>query len=70
MKPIPITDELLEKIGFSKDGIGIFQVENFKYDFVAMQVDAERIYKSGIIFLHQLQHEMFDAGIECKIELE
>ena len=66
--PIVLTDELLDKIGF-KYSNGIFEVKNFKYNLFTSQVHSERCHKSGIIYLHQLQHELYDAGIELKIEL-
>lgn len=88
LQPIPITDELLEKIGFKKSirvkrsrSCGFFsnigniliwhEYEKGKYiiRIVSNKLSVVLTIKY-ISYLHQLQHELYDAGIDIKIELE
>lgn len=77
LQPIPITDDLLEKIG-AKLIEGIYYLDDGQ---IAIQVEINHIwnlsinkgiqdYEKKIYYLHQLQHELYDAGIDIKIELE
>ena len=79
--PIPLTDELLEKIGAKE-----INIEGFHYLYIGNKEQSVLLHHSRyayvfttecyvisvrkpIKYLHQLQHELYDAGIEIKIEL-
>ena len=81
LEPIPLTDELIKKIGFNSNNSGeyiniigrvclsIMELSNCYYlVFVNYDMDNDLLDKT-IKYLHQLQHELYDAGIELKIEL-
>jgi len=88
IQPVPITDELLEKIGVKEK---IREDHSLGYRFVSDTgyVLIWHAYETGkyiistldntssiilagkrISYIHQLQHELYDAGIDIKIELE
>lgn len=85
--PIPITDELLEKIGFknkirASHSLGYRFVSDTGYALIwhikesdaylirTLNNESVMIGEKRISYLHQLQHELYDAGIDIKIELE
>jgi len=82
LKPIPLTDELLKKIGAQEINIeghhfisigcennGVL-LHHSRYAY-ALTTEYYRIaVRKPIKYLHQLQHELYDAGIEFKIELQ
>ena len=83
LEPIPLTDELLEKIGFTQvskylgDGIDYrfsndnecriwhTLLNNSSYEYNIHTNESSK----NIKYLHQLQHELFDAGVQLKIGL-
>ena len=80
LEPIPITDELLEKLGFKYTrpngwwinnkcyNIGILKYEkyyHFSYEGTILDIPISKSIK----YLHELKHEMFDAGIELEIKI-
>ena len=72
IKPIPLSDELLKKIGFTPMGDSRFALTDaalHKYDAINYMFVTRYTHKL-IKYLHQLQHELYDAGIELKIELQ
>lgn len=77
IKPIPITDDLLKTIG-AKLIEGIYYLDNGQ---IAIQVEINHIwnlsinkgiqdYEKKICYLHQLQHELYEVGVDIKISLE
>ena len=82
LNPIPLTDELLKKIGAQEINIeghhfisigcennGVL-LHHSRYAY-ALTTEYYRIaVRKPIKYLHQLQHELYDAGIEFKIELQ
>ena len=71
LDPIPLTDELLKKIGFTPMGDSRFALTDaalLKYDAINYMFVTRYTHKL-IKYIHQLQYELFDAGIELKIEL-
>ena len=81
LEPIPLTDELLKKIGFNSNNAGeyiktigtvflsIVRLSNCYYlTFIDYNMGNDLLDKP-IKYLHQLQHELYDAGVELKIEL-
>ena len=70
INPIPLTDELLKKIGFECHyTVPIYEYGNCMYDLMFNSFHYLSCDKNNIKYLHQLQHELYDAGIEFKIEL-
>ena len=81
LKPIPLTDKLLERLGFEPIFNGDYhkQIDNFDLLLVDLVESygieitdcclGNMICDKRINYLHQLQHELFDAGVEFKIEL-
>lgn len=80
IKPIPLSDELLKKIGFNSNNAGeyiktigtvflsIVRLSNCYYlTFIDYNMGNDLLDKP-IKYLHQLQHELYDADIELKIE--
>lgn len=87
IQPIPITDELLEKMGFdntirvdksrcykfasNKNTIYIWHTYKMnKYSIMTLDNTSSMIGEKRVSYLHQLQHELYDAEIDIKIELE
>jgi len=87
IQPIPLTDELLEKIGFknkirASHSLGYRFVSDTCYALIwhikesdaylirTLNNESVMIGEKRISYLHQLQHELYDAGIDIKIELE
>ena len=81
-KPIPLTEELLKKIGIKflignntsrTYSIGYCSLEKIvNTDYYTFTAEAGKLNirtKKHIKFLHELQHELYDAGVEFKIEL-
>ena len=71
IEPIPLTDKLLKKIGFTPMGDSRFALTEaalHKYDAINYMFVTRYTHKL-IKYLHQLQHELYDAGIKLKIEL-
>ena len=81
LEPISLTDELLEKIGFNSNNNGeyintigtvclsIVKLSNCYYLMFIDYNMSNDLLDKPIKYLHQLQHELWDAGIELKIEL-
>ena len=81
LKPIPLKDKLLERLGFEPIFNGNYHkhIDNFdlllidlvtSYEIVIEDYDLGRMMgNKSIKYLHQLQHELYDAGVEFKIEL-
>ena len=81
LEPIPLTDELLKKIGFNSNNSGGYinkigtvrlSIEKLSNCYYLMFIDynmGNDLLDKPIKYLHQFQHELFDAGIELKIEL-
>ena len=81
LEPISLTDELLEKIGFNSNNNGeyintigtvclsIVKLSNCYYGMFIDYNMSNDLLDKPIKYLHQLQHELWDAGIELKIEL-
>ena len=82
LKPIPLTDKWLERLGFEHISNGNYhkQIDNFDLLLIEL-VESYSIEitdcclgnimcNKNIKYLHQLQHELYDAGIEFKIELQ
>ena len=70
VEPIPLTDKLLKKIGFTPMGDSRFALTDValhKYDAINYMFVTRYTHKL-IKYLHQLQHELYDADIELKIE--
>lgn len=82
LKPIPLTDELLKKIGFNSNNSGeyiniigrvclsIIELSNCYYLVFVNYDMGNDLLDKPIKYLHQLQHELYDAGIELKIRRE
>ena len=71
IQPILLTDKLLKNIGFTHMGDSRFALTDaalLKYDAINYMFVTRYTHKL-IKYLHQLQHELYDAGIELKIEL-
>ncbi len=81
LEPIPITDELLEKVGFNFAGfdgyrmcekyynLGIKKYNEYYHFSYNGTVISDYPISKAIRYLHELQHEMFDAGIEFEIKI-
>ena len=81
LEPIPIAGEILKKMGFNSDNIGEYtnKIGNTLLSIVKLSSCYYLMFKDysmgndllnkPIRYLHQLQHELYDAGIELKIEL-
>jgi len=82
LEPIPITDELLEKFGIRfmlRNNtsriymIGICSIQKIvNADYYTFTAEAGRMNirtSKHIKYLHELQHEMFDLGIELEIKI-
>ena len=81
LEPIPLTDKLLERLGFEPIFNGNYHkhIDNFdlllidlvtSYEIVIEDYDLGRMMgNKSIKYLHQLQHELYDTGVEFKIEL-
>ena len=86
IQPIPLTDELLEKIAFknkirASHSLGYRFVSDTCYALIwhikesdaylirTLNNESVTIGEKRISYLHQLQHELYDAG-DIKIELE
>jgi hypothetical protein len=83
LEPIPLTDELLCKIGIIpymranlstyytiKDFCQLDYISNMGiYTFTAESGKQYIRTRKHINYLHQLQHELYDSGVEFKIEL-
>ena len=83
LEGIPITDKLLEDLGFSYNGYGIWNKAqndrrvsiNIERTFVAIEAYKDRLCDSrctchGIKYLHQLQNLFYEISrTELKIEL-
>ena len=82
IEPIPLTDKLLKKIGFNSNNAGeyinkigtvclsIVKLSNCYYLMFIDYNMGNDLLDKPIKYLHQLQHELYDAGIELKIELQ
>ena len=82
LEPIPLTEELLEKIGFNSNNNGeyintigtvclsIVKLSNCYYLMFIDYNMSNDLLDKPIKYLHQLQHELWDVGIELKIELQ
>ena len=81
LKPIPLKDKLLERLGFEHISNGNYhkQIDNF-YLLLIELVESysieitdcclgNMICDKNIKYIHQLQHELYDAGVKFKIEL-
>ena len=80
LEPIPLTEELLEKIGFNSNNNGeyintigtvclsIVKLSNC-YFLMFIDYNMSNVLDKPIKYLHKLQHELWDVGIELKIEL-
>ena len=81
LKPIPLTDVLITKMGFKNIAVGDYHLtvcdsgillsKALSYYRLAITEYSSCIeYTSKLIKnLYELQHELYDAGIELKIEL-
>ena len=70
LEPIPLTDELLKKIGFECHyTVPIYEYGNCMYDLMFNSFHYLSCDKNNIKYLHQLQHEIWETDIELKIEL-
>ena len=81
VESIPLTDELLKKIGFNSNNNGEYintigtvclSIVKLSKCYYLVFVDYDMgndLLDKPIKYLHQLQHELFDAGVELKIEL-
>lgn len=81
LEPIPLTEELLKKIGFNSNNNGEYintigtvclSIVKLSKCYYLVFVDYDMgndLLDKPIKYLHQLQHELWDAGIELKIEL-
>ena len=81
LEPIPLTDELLLNIGAKEIKIvghhylyignkeQSILLHHSRYAYVLTAEYYRIAVRKPIKYLHQLQHELFDAGIELKIEL-
>lgn len=70
LQSISLTDKLLEKIGFKcKYTVPIYEYDDCQYDLMHNSFQSLSCDKNNIKYLHQLQHELYDSGIEVKIEL-
>ena len=71
VQPIVLTDEIIKKIGFAHIGDSRFALTDaalLKYDAINYMFVTRYTHKL-IKYIHQLQHEIWEAGIELKIEL-
>ena len=71
LNPIVLTDEIIKKIGFTPIGDSRFALTDaalLKYDAINYMFVTRYTHKL-IKYIHQLQHEIWEAGIELKIEL-
>lgn len=81
LNPIPLTDELLLNIGAKEIKIvehhylyignkeQSILLHHSRYAYVLTAEYYRISVRKPIKYLHQLQHELYDAGIEFKIEL-
>jgi hypothetical protein len=77
IKPIPITPEILEKIGFEKwdDGWYIYDYENTDIEIAwvgtILKISGEYVNLElpSVMYVHQLQHALRLCGIEIEIKL-
>lgn len=80
IEPIPLTDELIKFLGFKADDDVSFSKKagNFmliiaklsnRYCLNFIDYTLNYTINKRIKYLHQLQHELFDARVEFKIEL-
>ena len=77
LEPIPITDKLIKKIGFLNINNMWYHLDELvllrrlKHNYQIYITDCGSHYEINKIikYLHQLQHEIWEAGIELKIEL-
>lgn len=81
LRPIPLTDELLLNIGAKEIEIvghhylyignkeQSILLHHSRYAYVLTAEYYRISVRKPIKYLHQLQHELYDAGIELKIEL-
>ena len=81
LEPIPITDKWLERLGFGPIFSGNYhkQIDSFDLRLISLVKGysieiadcclGNMICDKNIKYIHQLQHELFDAGVELKIEL-
>jgi len=82
IEPIPITDELLEKIGikfmlrnntsrvYMIEFCSVQKIVNTDYYTFIAEAGRKNIRTSKHVkYLHELQHELFDAGIDFEIKL-
>lgn len=75
LEPIPITHELLVHLGFTMlkhiheyHGVEITcNIDSYNYTFCYPEYD--HYVSKCIKYLHELQHEMFDAGIDFEIKI-
>ena len=77
LEPIPITDKLIKKIGFLNINhiwyhLGeLVLLRRLKHNYQIYITDCGSHYEINKIikYIHQLQHEIWETGIELKIEL-
>lgn len=82
IEPIPLTPEILEKNGFKKcDGCNqwtlykphfyciLCDIDKPYLEIASYNVDIGEFNRSGIRFIHELQHALRLCGIEKEIEL-
>ena len=77
VQPIVLTDEIIKKIGFLNISNMWYHLDELvllrrlKHNYQIYITDCGSHYEINKIikYLHQLQHEIWEAGIELKIEL-
>lgn len=78
IEPIPLTEELLEKCGFTKVGSNYEKdwlllhthLERQTFDFLLYESSSGKLKATPILYLHQLQNLYFAlTGEELKIDL-
>ena len=74
LHPIEITEDFLNKISrYNRDGVWFINVDaaikrEGRFWNLSI-VNDENDYEKRIKYVHQLQHELWDAGIDVNIEL-
>ena len=81
LKPIPLTDKWLERLGFEPIFSGNYhkQIDSFDLRLISLVKGysieitdcclGDMICDKNIKYIHQLQHELYDAGVKFKLKL-
>ena len=81
LKPIPLKDKLLERLGFEPIFSSNYhkQIDSFDLRLISLVKGysieitdcclGNMICDKNIKYIHQLQHELYDAGVKFKLKL-